>query len=281
MWIYLSLISALLLGLYDVFKKQALKRNGVLWILFGATALSALFLSPMLSSGSAEHHLMLVAKAVLVSSSWISGLLALRMLPLTTVSTIKASRPMFVVLFSVLLFEERLDVLQWVGVALIMLAIFLLGRSSKKEGIEFKSHKGMIWMWLSVLTGAASALYDKLILRSLEPLFVQSWGNVYITAVLGILLLIKALREGKEGGTGSFRWDWRIVVIAVLITISDALYFFALKDSDALLSVVSMIRRCSVVITFLFGAFMFKEHNIRDKAVYLAILLLGLIMLLY
>lgn len=279
MWVWLSVCSAFLLGIYDVEKKQALKKNSVLWVLLGATAMSALFLCPFLSRGPLEDHLSLVLKAVLVSSSWISGLVALKLLPLTTASTIKASRPMFVVIFSIILFGERLSLLQWGGVVLVMAALFLLARSSKKEGISFTSDKGIAWMVVSVLTGAASALYDKHILGHLQPMFVQSWTNVYITVVLGILILLKYLRD-KPSFQG-FRWDWRLPLIAVLITISDAFYFYAVKDEGALLSVISMIRRSSVVITFIFGALLFKENHIKDKAVDLAVLLAGLALLLF
>lgn len=279
MWVWLSVCSAFLLGIYDVEKKQALKKNSVLWVLLGATAMSALFLCPFLSRGPLEDHLSLVLKAVLVSSSWISGLVALKLLPLTTASTIKASRPMFVVIFSIILFGERLSLLQWGGVVLVMAALFLLARSSKKEGISFTSDKGIAWMVVSVLTGAASALYDKHILGHLQPMFVQSWTNVYITVVLGILILLKYLRD-KPGFQG-VRWDWRLPLIAVLITISDAFYFYAVKDEGALLSIISMIRRSSVVITFIFGALLFKENHIKDKAVDLAVLLAGLALLLF
>lgn len=279
MWVWFSVCSAVLLGLYDVAKKEALKRNGVLWILLGTTAMTTVLLCPFLTGGSLGDHLSLVVKALLVSSSWVSGLVAMKLLPLTTVSTIKASRPMFVVIFSIILFGERLSPLQWAGVVLVLAALFLLGRSSRKEGISFVSNKGIAWMVVSVLTGAASALYDKHILAHLQPMFVQSWSNLYITAVLAILLAVKYFRD--RSGFRRFRRDWRLVLIAVLITVSDALYFFAVKDEGALLSVISMIRRSSVVITFLFGAFVFKENHIRDKAVDLVILMGGIALLLF
>ena len=46
MWTLLAVLSAVLLGLYDVAKKTALKKNGVLTVLLVATALSTLFLAP-------------------------------------------------------------------------------------------------------------------------------------------------------------------------------------------------------------------------------------------
>ena len=219
MWLWMSVCSAVLLGIYDVVKKQSLKRNGVLYVLLGATALSALFLCPFLEAGTPKYHLALIFKAVLVTTSWVSGLLGMKYLPLTTVSTIKASRPVFVVAFSIILFGEKLNVWQWAGVVMVIAALYLLSVSSKKEGIHFTSNKGVACMAVSVLAGAASALYDKHILGNMdmEPLFVQSWANVYITALLVICVLVKALIDGPEKRE-RFCWDWRLLVIAVFIT---------------------------------------------------------------
>ena len=274
MWLWMTLASALMLGIYDVFKKQALKNNSVLWVLLAATALSTVFLSPFLSAGPAEDHLRIVFKAVLVTTSWVSGLIGLKLLPITTVSTLKASRPFFVVLFSIVLFGERLNGWQWAGVALALLALTLLSGASRSEGISFSKSKGILAMAVSILSGVASALYDKVVIKDMEPLFLQSWCNFYITLLLGICILVKALhdKENRE----HFKWDWMLLVIAVFITGADMLYFFALKQEGALLSVISIIRRCSVVVTFVVGAIVFKEKKLKAKSLDLAILLLGM-----
>ena len=279
MWLWMTLASALLLGIYDVFKKQALRHNGVLWVLLGATALSTLFLCPFLTAGTLQEHLKIVLKAVLVTTSWISGMIGLKLLPITTVSTLKASRPFFVVIFSILLFGERLNGWQWGGVALALLALTLLSVSSKKEGIAFSKSKGIAAMAVSILAGVASALYDKHMIAGMEPLFLQSWGNFYITVLLALCVGVKALIDGEK--REKFHWDWLIVVIAIFITGADMLYFFALKQEGALLSVISLMRRCSVVVTFVVGAIVFKEHRVKEKALDLAILLAGMALLLY
>ena len=279
MWIWMTLGSALLLGLYDVAKKQALKRNGVLWILLSATALTTLFLCPFLSAGTLSDHIKLLLKAVLVTTSWVSGLKGMKLLPLTTVSTIKASRPVFVVVFSIILFGEKLNFPQWAGVILAMTALYLLSRSSRKEGIAFKGNAGITHMVVSVLSGAASALYDKHILIDMKPLFVQSWANLYITLLLALIILFKFVTDRPS--LEHFHWDWTLLLIAVLITVADALYFLALKQPDAMLSVISMVRRCSVVVTFVLGALLFKEHNIKDKAVDLGVLLVAMALLVF
>lgn len=279
MWIWMSVASALLLGAYDVAKKQALKRNGVLWVLLGATVLTALFMSPCLKAGPADHHLMLMAKAVLVTLSWVSGLAALKHIPITIASPIKATRPVLVVLFSIILFGERLNLWQWLGVATVIASMFMMNLSGKKEGIDFVRNRGIFYMLISVLTGAASALYDKVVIAEIEPLFVQSWTNVYISVLLGLVILVRRLATPERHET--LRWDWTILIIAVLITAADCLYFFAISAEGSLLSVISLLRRGSVIVTFVLGALFFKEGNIRSKAIVLTVLLAGLLLLMY
>jgi len=275
----MTLGSALLLGTYDVLKKKALQANDALWILLGSTVLSSLFLSPFLELGQLNDHLRLVLKAFIVSTSWISGMIALKLLPITTASTLKASRPFFVVVFSIILFHERLNVWQWGGVMLALFALTMLSVSSKREGIKFSHSAGVAAMMVSILSGVISALYDKHIIKDIAPLFVQSWTNIYISIILAVCVLVMALKEGKA--RKHFHWDATIVLIAIFITGADMLYFFALKQEGSLLSVVSLLRRCSVIVTFALGSVIFKEHRIKEKAVSLGILLVAMAMLLF
>ena len=281
-WIWMALFSAVLLGVYDVAKKQALKKNDVYWILLLSTGLSSLFMTPFLTAGVPLHHLKLLFKAALVTASWISGMIALKLLPITTVSTFKTSRPVFVVLLSIILFGERLSLLQWAGVAAVFIAIWLLARTSGKEGISFRANKGVAAMVIAVFTGVASALWDKVILKEMEPFFVQGWTNIYITAMMGAVMGIKALIARKEPSKAlqPLRWDWTILLIAVLITGADMLYFFSLHADGALLSIVSLIRRSSVIITFALGAAIFKEKKVAAKSAVLALMLAGVVLLM-
>lgn len=272
MWIWMALASALLLGSYDVAKKAALQHNDIFYVLLGATAISVLFLSPALRPGAAADHLRLVFKAVLVTSSWVSGMYALKLLPITVVSTYKASRPMFVVVLSLIIFGERLNLWQLAGVLAVLAALFLLARCGEKEGIRIRSDKGMLALAISIATGVASALYDKYLMAGMAPLFVQSWSNVYISLLLGLCILVRGISKGNV----PFRPDWRIVLIAVFITGADMLYFYALRQHGAMLSVISLVRRCSVVVTFVLGAAMFREKNLRAKAGALAVMLAGM-----
>lgn len=296
MWLWTAVGSAILLGIYDVFKKQASTRNDVLHILFYATAISTCFFVPlMLSSlfgwgwadgtvfevprGSLNDHLLVFVKAIVVTVSWITGLVGLKNLPITTAGTIKASRPVFVLLGSILIFGERLNLWQWAAILTAMFALWLLGRTSKKEGVDFVRNKWVFCMWAAVITGVISALMDKHLMGSLKPMFMQSWCNFYIALILGCTLLAQRLFHSRY--YKPYRNDWIILLIAVFITMSDFLYFLSLYSSGSMLSVVSMLRRSSVIITFVFGAVVFKERNLRSKGLAMLILLAGMTILLF
>jgi transporter family protein len=162
-----------------------------------------------------------------------------------------------------------------VGVLLSILSIYMMSRAGKKENIDFKRNK---WVWCvaaATILGAISGLYDKFIMKSLSPMFVQSWFNFYqmviMTAVCGILWY------PKRHQTTPFHWHWAIPLISVFICLADFAYYTCLHDADSMISVVSLVRRSSVIISFICGALIFKERNLRAKALDLALILLGMI----
>ena len=279
MWSLMAVMSAVLLGLYDVAKKKALQKNGVLAVLLVATALSTLFLSPFFKLGPGEDYIRLAFKAVLVTLSWISGMIGLKMLPLTTVSTIKGSRPVFVVLLSVLIYSEKLNWMQWSGIALALIALWMLGRSSHSDGTVKARRTGFIFMGVSVATGVASAVYDKHIISGMDPLFVQCWTNLFITVLLAICVGVQLFAR-ERSSFQKIQWDWTLLVVAVLITAADMLYFFALKQPGALLSVISVVRRGSILVTFVCGAILFKEGNLKAKGLNMLVMVAGIVLLL-
>lgn len=221
-----------------------------------------------------KAHLLVSLKAVIVLSSWICGYFGLKHLPLTIVGPINATRPVLVLVGAMLFFGERLNIYQWTGVLLAILSIFLMSRSSKNEDIDFRSNR---WIWCvaaATLLGAVSGLYDKFIMKSLSPMFVQSWFNFYqmviMTAICGLIWY------PKRHQTTPFRWKWSIPLISIFICLADFAYFTSLSDPDSMISVVSLVRRSSVIISFACGVIIFKERNLKAKVVDLALILLGM-----
>ena len=287
MWWALAFLSAALLGCYDSFKKASLKDNAVIPVLFLNTVFCALILLPLALRtgwGGWAVQKYIVLKSLIVLSSWLAGYFAMKHLPLTIVGPINATRPVMVLLGAMLLFGERLNLYQWIGVTLAVVSFFLLGRSGRKEGIDFRSDR---WVWclvLAALIGAGSGLYDRYLMApagsggvGLDRLQVLSWYNIYQAGLMLVILVLFWYPRRKE--STPLRWSWTIPMISVFLCGADFLYLWALTDESAMISVVSMIRRGSVVVSFLFGALVFREKNLKSKALDLALVLLGMVFL--
>lgn len=293
MWLLLAFLSATLLGFYDVFKKKSLKDNAVLPVLFLNTLFSSLIFLPfiLLSASSDvlvgtmfdvpvvgwEAHKFIIIKSFIVLSSWIFGYFGMKHLPLTIVGPINATRPVMVLVGAMLVFGERLNLYQWIGVLLAVLSFFMLSRSGKKEGIDFRHNKWIFFIVLAAVTGAVSGLYDKYLMKQLPPMVVQSWYNVYQVFIMCPILAL--LWWPKRKTSTPFRWDWAIPLISIFLSAADFAYFYALSYDDSMISIVSMVRRGSVIVSFLFGALLFREKNLKSKAVDLVLVLIGMLFL--
>ncbi|NDV57888.1 DMT family transporter [Bacteroides sp. 519] len=294
MWLLLAFLSALLLGFYDVFKKQSLKDNAVLPVLFLNTLFSSLIFLPFVlislyapnvlggtifevPQAGWEVHKYIIIKSFIVLSSWIFGYFAMKHLPITIVGPINATRPVIVLLGAMLLFGERLNLYQWIGVSLAIISFFMLSNSGKKEGIDFKHNKWIFFLILSTIMGAISGLYDKYLMKQFNHMLIQSWYNIYQVFIMCPILLL--LWWPKRKSTTPFRWTWTIILISIFLSAADFAYFYALSFDDSMISIVSMVRRSSVIVSFLFGALVFREKNLKSKAIDLLLVLIGMIFL--
>lgn len=300
MWLILAFLSAALLGFYDSFKKKSLQGNAVIPVLLLNTVFSSLIFLPFIiisatghqldgsifyvPSGGWEIHKYIILKSLIVLSSWLFSYFGLKHLPLTIVGPINATRPVMVLLGALLVFGESLNRWQWIGVSLAILSFFLLSRSSKREGINFAHNR---WIWFIVIAavlGAISGLYDKYLMASVENggigidhMAVQAWYNIYQMVMMFIILWI--LWWPTRKAHTPFHWNWTIIGISIFLCAADFVYFYALSLPGAMISIVSMVRRGNVIVSFLFGAIVFHERNLKTKAVDLALVLLGMVFL--
>ena len=294
MWLLLAFLSATLLGFYDVSKKAALKDNAVLPVLLLNTLFSTLIFSPVILdgltgagwfegtmfdtsdvTGNLNAHLLVIIKSVIVLTSWIAGYFGIKHIPITIVGPINATRPVLVLVGAMIFFGERLNWCQWVGVILSILSIYLMSRSSKKENIDFTRNKWMLFVAIGTIMGAVSGLYDKFIMQELSPIFVQSWFNFYQLIMMGVVCMAAWYPTRKK--TTPFHWSWAIPLIAIFVAAADFAYFNALTRPEAMISVVSLIRRGSVLISFACGVIIFKERNLKAKVLDLLLILIGMV----
>lgn len=299
MWIAFALLSALLLGFYDVSKKISLKDNAIIPVLFLNTLFCSLLFVPFIAlSGNAigsdaflyvpqtslHEQVFIMLKAVIVLSSWILGYKAIKHLPLTIVGPINATRLVMVLMGALLLYGERLNLWQWAGVALSIVSFFMLSRSGRKEGIKFSHNKWIAFLIAATVLGACSGLYDRLILApvsegglGLHRMTVQAYYNFYQCILMFVAMLTMWLP--KRRSSTPLKWHWAIPVISIFLSAADLAYFYALTKPDAMIAVVSMIRRGSVVVSFCIGSIFLHEKNLRSKFTDVILILLSMLML--
>lgn len=294
MWLFLALCSALFLGTYDVFKKVSLQKNAVIPVLLSSILFSSSILLPFvlisrffpaLLEGSLFYvpqvdlrtHLFLLLKAFIVLSSWLFAYFAMKHLPISLASPIKATQPVWTVVGALLFFGEELNVYQAAGVGITLLSFFMFSVVGKKEGISFKSNK---WFWfivMATLTGAVSGLYDKYLMKQFDPMAVQTYYTFYQGIIMALITLF--LWAPTRHKTTPFQFRWSIAFISVFLVTADFIYFYALTLPGALIAVVSTIRRAGVVIPFLYGAFILNDKNIKLKVIDLIGVLIGMVLL--
>lgn len=283
MWILFALASALCLGFYDIFKKISVRDNNVLVVLMLNTMFGTLLMSPVIIGGVADGnfgmgnsvhgHMLILLKSVIVLSSWLLGYFAIKHLPLTIQGPVNATRPVLVLVGALCIFGERLNILQWAGILLGFASLYFISRIGAREGFSLKSSR---WLWMAMgatVMGAVSALYDKYLLRFYAPLEVQAWYSLYQCMIMTATILV--LRRLTGQGT-RFRWRWSIPLISLFLTVADVAYFYSLSVDGSMISIVSMIRRGSVVVSFLYGILVLREGHVRAKLVDLGILLVSL-----
>ena len=298
MWMYLGLLSALFLGLHNLCKKHAVSDNEVYPVILGTTLSGLLFLVPLfvLSRLSPEVtqemglyipslpwkiHGFIFIKSMIMVASWVLAYQALKHLPITIVTPIRSAGPFFTFIGAIFIYHEQPNNWQWIGFFLIIVSMFLYSRVGKKEGINFKSNRWIFAIIGATFLGACSGLYDKFLIQyqHLAPQTLQFWFCFYVVLILLVILCFLWFPFPEKRANFKFRWS--IVGVGILLQTADYFYFKALQDPDALIMLLSAIKRSQILISVLLGGILFKEKNKRKKLVPLLGVMLGVGLILY
>lgn len=280
-WLLLAFGSAVFLGFYDLAKKKSVQDNAVRPVLLLCSAFYALFMLPVLFTGHCESltfhdHLYLMGKAVIVGASWLFTYNAIAHMPLSISTTIRALAPLFTIMIAVGFMGERPFPLQWLGIAICICSYVGLSLAGRKEMGHFFSNGWVISMVLGTILASCSGIYDKFILQRMnfEPMTVQVWFSIYMLVVQFLITAFTWFPTRKS--TTPFQFRWTFLAVAALLIIADRFYFLAVGNPGALISVITVLRRSSVFISFVFGILIFKERKSKMKFLALLGVVLGL-----
>lgn len=298
MWMYLGLLAALFLGLHNLCKKHAVQGNEVLPVLLGTIGSGFLVLLPFfigslyfpeftqrhgfhITSIPWKVHGFIFIKSMIMTASWILAYQALKHLPLTIVTPIRSAGPFFTFIGAILIYQEKPNILQWLGFFIIIFSVMGYSKIGKKEGIHFKKNKWIFAIIGATFLGASSGLYDKFLIQNLalNPQTLLFWFCWYTVCILLIILSIMWFPNAKK--RKAFKWRWTIVAVGVLLQAADYFYFKALQDPEALIMLLSAIKRSQLIIAVVIGGLVFKEKNKRKKLIPLAGIMIGVFLILY
>lgn len=298
MWMYLGLVAALFLGIHNLCKKHAVHNNETYTVLLGTLVAGFLVLLPVFLGSrfqpdllqawhlyvqpiSVSDHGFIWIKSAIMATSWVLAYQALKHLPITIVTPIRSAGPFFTFIGALLIYQERPNFLQWIGFFLIIFSVFLYSRIGKKEGIHFKSNKWIYAIVAATFLGASSGLYDKFLIQNLAltPSTLQFWFCTYTMLIILAVVIYK--RKKSEAVRSSFQWRWTIPLVGILLQLADYFYFRALQDPEALIMLLSAIKRSQILIAVLLGGILFKEQNKRKKLLPLFGILVGVFLILY
>ena len=303
MWTLLAFVSALCLGFYDVSKKIALRDHPVVDVLTLSVCFSAVLLSvPLICSRlwpammmetpfyvptlDLQAHLFTVLKSLIVLSSWVCAYMALKHLPISVVSPMQATRPMWTLVGALLIFGERLNTWQWIGVSIALGTILAFSFFTRKprnsrEARDPRINRYYVALALAILLGAASGLYDKYLMRRYDHNAVQVYYTFYQAVMMAILFAVDRTRRPRSPRIPSIPSLFPIALISIFLIISDNVYMLALRDPDSLIAVVSTIRRGGAVIGFAYGLLFLKEENPLPKVLCMIGIGIGLLCLAF
>jgi len=287
MWIPFALISAVLLAFYDLSKKQSVHDNAVMPVLYLGTVFGALgFSLYLLSMGQFEraffvnpHTFCLVfIKSSIIAVSWVFAYYAMRELPFSIAAPIRASVPFWTVLGAIFLYGEIPSWMQAIGMGAVLAGYGLFSMAGRKEGIHFHRNRGIIFAFAGALLGSGSALYDKFLLQShqVDRLAVQLWFELDLVLIFTVFLFLQRFLKMQRT---TFQWRWSIPAVGLFLVAADWFYFAAVSEPNIPISIVSMLRRANIVVSFTLGAFIFQEQNLKKKAFALLMLVTGIAIL--
>lgn len=279
-WIAASLVSAFFLGCYDLCTKHAVRNNAVLPVLFFANVCSAsvwllvmaahagvpgaLPASLTVAPLTGAQHGLLALKSCLVAASWICSYFAVKHLPVSIAAPIRATGPVWTLLGALVVLGERPSWLEMLGIVTTLGSFVGLSLAGAKEGIHFHRDKWIGWLLAGTLLGAVSGLYDKFLLgqAGFAASTVQAWFSIYLAVLFLPLAVGWKLRWWPRQ---TFQWRWSVVGVSAALLVADYVYFSALREPRALISLVSSLRRGSTLVAFAGGLLFFGEINGRKK----------------
>jgi len=274
LWILFIVIYALLKGSREGMKKAALKKSSKNEILFFYTLIAWVLCLPFSQNAfdlPAKYIFYSFIKAAVCCAAWMCSLVALKKMSVSLYGIIDLSRMIFSTLLGVYVLEETFTVPKLIGIAFVVTGLFLV--NIKKEQNSKKLSVGiLIAAFMNCFLNAVSGTMDKVLMKDMETGQLQFWFTLFMTIIYGAVLIVKKEKISVK----SVKTNYWVPLMSLSLMIGDRLLFEANANPESQVTLMTLIKQSSVIVTVLTGWLVFKEKNILYKLMCTLIVLTGI-----
>ncbi|MDE3091771.1 MAG: EamA family transporter [Chloroflexota bacterium] len=276
--LFLVLIAAVLHAFWNLLAKDARDSSAFMWwgVSVGATWYGLWMLTQTWMGLPREIWLvfagslaMEIAYVGLITRGYATGDLS-QVYPIA-----RGSPPLLIALFSAIFIGERLPLPGYVGIALLIVGVYLASLPSLDDlwkPLRALSHRPAQWALLAAFTVSIYSTLDKIAMNYATPLVYNAW--VYAGISIGYAPVVWS-RANRTSTFQEFKTNWRRIGIGSVATVGS--YLLALTGmSMTAASYVGAVRATSVVIGALFGWLLLKESFGAVRVFAAAVMVIGL-----
>ena len=295
-WILLVLLYGLLKGGREIAKKKAMTKNTVMEVLFVYTLMSFVFVLPEIpqAGGMEPRFFALIAlKSFVMFLAWLFGFYSLKKMPVSLYGVLSLSRVLFATLSGVIFLHEVVGVFQITGLVIVCAGLLLLGVQPKKKElpqqepstqpadpalIQDNSVKPIfiILAFASCILNAVSGFMDKILMRDVTSSQLQFWYMLFLIIYYGLFVLIRRIKIDPSVFKNG--WVW---ALAIMFVIGDKALFIANGMEASRITIMTLIKQSSCLVTIIGGKIFFKEDRILYRLMCAAIILGGIALSLF
>ncbi len=276
MWIYLCLLFGIFKGFREAVKKKALEKSSIPEVLFFHALLAFLLLIPFSGNIFLEkpiYYGLILIKSSVVFSAWIFAFYSIKTMPVSLYGVIDLSRVLFSTVLGCVVLHETMTAAKFIGAMMVLAGLLMLNIRKKGGGDDVRT-KYVLFAVFSCFLNAVSGIMDKILMSNADLTSgqLQFWYMLYMTVLyLGYAVCTKTPVKIK-----TLRKNPWIIILSILFVIADRALFVANKDPQSMVTVMTLLKQSSVIVTIILGKLFWKEKNILYKLLCACVVLAGI-----
>ncbi len=273
-WIIFVFIYALLKGGREGMKKAATKKSSTNEILFFYTLLGLIMVIPFSKTAFDIDPIFIFysfIKAAVCCIAWMFSLMAIKSMSVSLYGIMDLSRMVFSTMLGVLMLGESLTGAKIAGLLLVVTGLALVN-TRKHTASGTMTLFSLVAVLLNCFFNAVSGVMDKIIMKSIDSNQLQFWFMFFMTIINGIILAVRR----EKISFSSVKTNYWIPLMSISLILGDRLLFEANANPQSEVTLMTLIKQSSVIVTVLTGRFVFKEKGLLFKLLCTAIVITGI-----